>query len=205
MYTGRSLVVAVTIGLIAFVLLGKLFLIQVTDDSYLRKAERNAIQRVVDHPYRGLVYDRNNSLLVFNDPVFDLMVIPREFHLQDTARFCELFGIEKQALVANFTAAKNYSWVKPSPLIKQISNEEFARIQDFLIDYKGLFVMTRSVRAYPQSAASSALGYVGEINAPQLARDSSGYYSQGDYVGLSGVESYYEPELRGKKAPSTSW
>ena len=79
MYTGRSLVVAITIGVIALILLGKLFLIQVTDDSYLRKAERNAIQRVVDHPYRGLVYDRNNSLMVFNDPVFDLMVIPKDF------------------------------------------------------------------------------------------------------------------------------
>ncbi|SEJ20292.1 penicillin-binding protein 2 [Cyclobacterium xiamenense] len=199
MYTGRSLVVAVSIGLIAFVLLGKLFLIQVTDDSYLRKAEKNAIQRVVDHPYRGLVYDRNNSLLVFNDPVFDLMVIPREFNLEDTARFCELFGVEKELLVTNFNAAKKYSWVKPSPLIKQISKEEFAGIQDFLIDYKGLFVMTRSVRSYPQSAASSALGYIGEINASQLNRDNSQYYSQGDYVGLSGIESYYEPDLRGKK------
>ncbi|SHM54278.1 penicillin-binding protein 2 [Cyclobacterium lianum] len=199
MYTGRSMVVAVSIGLIAFVLLGKLFLIQVTDDSYLRKAERNAIQRVVDHPYRGLVYDRNNSLMVFNDPVFDLMVIPREFSLEDTSRFCDLFDIEKEKLIEAFNAAKNYSWVKPSPLIKQISKEEFGRVQDFLIDYRGLFVMTRSVRAYPRSAASSTLGYIGEINASQLNRDSSQYYVQGDYVGLSGIEDYYEPELRGRK------
>jgi len=199
MYTGRSLVVAVSIALIAFVLLGKLFLIQVTDDSYLRKAERNAIQRVIDHPYRGLVYDRNNSLMVFNDPVFDLMVIPKEFTLADTSRFCDLFGIEKETLIESFNAAKNYSWVKPSPLIKQISKEEFGRVQDFLIDYRGLFVMTRSVRAYPKSVASNALGYIGEINSSQLSRDSTRYYVQGDYVGLSGIEAYYEPELRGRK------
>jgi penicillin-binding protein 2 len=199
MYTGRSLVVAITIGVIAMVLLGKLFLIQVADDSYLRKAERNAIQRVVDHPYRGLVYDRNNALMVFNDPVFDLMVIPKDFSLKDTSRFCDLFGIEKTYLIENFNAAKEYSWVKPSPLIKQISKEDFAKVQDFLIDYKGLFVMTRSVRSYPQSAAANALGYIGEISSPQLSQDSSGYYVQGDYVGQSGLESYYEPELRGKK------
>jgi penicillin-binding protein 2 len=199
MYTGRSLVVAVSIGVIAMVLLGKLFLIQVADDSYLRKAERNAIQRVVDHPYRGLVYDRNNALMVFNDPVFDLMVVPKNFSLKDTSRFCNLFGIEKDYLIENFNAAKEYSWVKPSPLIKQISKEDFAKVQDFLIDYKGLFVMTRSVRSYPESAAANALGYIGEISGPQLSRDSSGYYVQGDYVGQSGLEAYYEPELRGKK------
>ncbi|MEX0882037.1 MAG: peptidoglycan glycosyltransferase, partial [Cyclobacteriaceae bacterium] len=105
MYTGRSLVIAISISLVAFVLVGKLFLIQVTDDSYLRKAERNAIQRIVDHPYRGLIYDRNNSLMVFNDPVFDLMVIPREFSLEDTSKFCDLFNIEKDILIENFEAA----------------------------------------------------------------------------------------------------
>ncbi|MEX2569285.1 MAG: penicillin-binding transpeptidase domain-containing protein [Cyclobacteriaceae bacterium] len=199
MYTGRSLVIAISISLVAFVLVGKLFLIQVTDDSYLRKAERNAIQRIVDHPYRGLIYDRNNSLMVFNDPVFDLMVIPREFSLEDTSKFCDLFNIEKDILIENFEAALNYSWVKPSPLIKQISKEEFAGMQDYLIDYRGLFVMTRSVRSYPMSAASNTLGYIGEISGNQLSRDSSNYYSQGDYIGLSGLEQYYEPDLRGEK------
>lgn len=199
MHTNRSLVIGIVIVLIGVVLVGKLFLIQVTDDSYLRKAERNAIQRIVDHPYRGLIYDRNNELMVFNNPVFDLMVIPREFSIKDTTRFCEIFRIKKESLIENFNLAKKYSWVKPSPLIKQISNEEFARVQDFLIDYPGLFVMTRSVRSYPQPVAAGALGYIGEINRNQLKHDSTSYYRQGDYVGLSGLEAYYEPELRGKK------
>lgn len=199
MESNRPLIITFVIILLGVVLLLKLFLIQVTDDSYLRKAERNAIQRIVDHPYRGLVYDRNGKLLVYNNPVFDIMVIPREFTVKDTASFCEFFNIKKEALIENFNAAKNYSWVKPSPLIKQISNEEFARIQDYLIDYRGIFVMTRSVRSYPQPSAANALGYIGEISANQLGRDESSYYRQGDYVGLSGVEAYYEQDLRGRK------
>ena len=195
----RPVILIMFIVLIGLVLLIKLFMIQVADDSFLRRAERNAIQRIVDHPYRGLIYDRNNSLLVFNNPVFDLMVIPQEFSVKDTAQFCELFGIEKELLIENYNAAKNYSWVKPSSLIKQISNKEFARMQDFLIDYPGLFVTTRSVRAYPQSSAANALGYIGEISANQLERDTLQYYLQGDYIGLSGLESFYEPELRGRK------
>jgi penicillin-binding protein 2 len=195
----RPFVIGGVIFLVGIVLLTKLFLIQVTDDSYIRKAERNAIQRIVDHPYRGLVYDRNNRLLVYNNPIFDLMVIPKEFSVKDTLQFCTFFNISKEVLVENLQAAKSYSWVKPSPLIRQISIEDFARIQDYLIDYRGVFVMSRSVRSYPQPSAANALGYIGEISAGQLERDASKYYRQGDYVGLSGLEAYYEPELRGRK------
>ncbi|EMS34676.1 Penicillin-binding protein 2 (PBP-2) [Mariniradius saccharolyticus AK6] len=195
----RPLVIIIVIAIVGLVLLTKLFLIQVADDSFLKKAESNAIQRVVDHPYRGLVYDRNGKILVYNYPIFDLMVIPREFQVKDTTRFCEIFKISKEYLKETYTAARKYSPVKPSPLIKQISTTDFARIQDYLIDYPGLFVMTRSVRSYPQASAANALGYIGEISGPQLEKDTTKYYRQGDYVGLSGIEGYYENELRGVK------
>ena len=195
----RPAVILFVIFLVSGILLVKLFAIQVLDDSFLKRAESNAIQRIVDHPYRGLVYDRSGKLLVFNNPIFDLMVVPREFHLRDTAKFCELFRISKEQLIEGYNLAKSYSKVKPSPLIKQLSNTDFARIQDFLVDYPGLFILTRSVRSYPSPTAAHALGYIGEISAGQLGRDTLSYYSQGDYVGLSGLEKYYENELRGKK------
>ena len=195
----RPAVILLVIFLLSVILLVKLFAIQVLDDSFLKRAESNAIQRIVDHPYRGLVYDRSGKLMVFNNPIFDLMVVPREFHLKDTAKFCELFRISKEQLIEGYNSAKSYSKVKPSPLIKQLSNTDFARIQDFLVDYPGLFILTRSVRSYPSPTAAHALGYIGEISAGQLGRDTLSYYSQGDYVGLSGLEKYYEKELRGNK------
>ncbi|SMD41818.1 penicillin-binding protein 2 [Aquiflexum balticum DSM 16537] len=195
----RQITIIITVILVGIVLLTKLFLIQVADDSFLKRAESNAIQRLVDHPYRGLVYDRTGKIMVYNNPIFDLMIIPKEFQVDDTTRFCEIFNIDKEYLKEAYTAARKYSPVKPSPLIKQISTTDFARVQDFLIDYPGLFVMTRSVRSYPQSSAANALGYIGEISAIQLERDSSNYYTQGDYVGLSGIEGFYENELRGVK------
>jgi penicillin-binding protein 2 len=195
----RPVAILIFIFLIGLVLLTKLFMIQVMDDSFMKKAERNAIQRVVDHPYRGLVYDRNGKLLVYNNPIFDLMLVPKEFEVGDTTRFLELFRITKEELIDSYNAARKYSWVKPSPLKKQISTTDFARIQDYLIDYPGLFIMTRSVRSYPLPIAAHALGYIGEINARQLENDSSNYYKQGDYVGLSGMERFYEDDLRGRK------
>ena len=41
------------------------------------------------------------------------------------------------------------------------------------------------------------LGFVGEVNAAMLKRHPE--YRAGDYVGMSGVESAYEEELRGTK------
>lgn len=195
----RPAVILLVIFLLSGILLVKLFAIQVLDDSFLKRAESNAIQRIVDHPYRGLVYDRSDKLMVFNNPIFDLMVVPREFHLKDTTKFCALFRISKEQLIEGYNSAKSYSKVKPSPLIKQLSNTDFARIQDFLVDYPGLFILTRSVRSYPSPTAAHALGYIGEISASQLKRDTLSYYSQGDYIGLSGLEKYYENELRGNK------
>lgn len=195
----RPVVIIVFTLIVGVVLLTKLFIIQVIDDSFIKKAERNAIQRIVDHPYRGLVYDRNGELLVYNNPIFELMIVPKEFQVQDTTRFLKLFGITKEHLIESYQAARKYSWVKPSTFIKQISTTDFAKIQDYLIDYPGLFIMTRSVRSYPNPIASHALGYIGEISGRQLERDTTGYYVQGDYVGLSGMERYYEHELRGKK------
>ncbi|SFU02684.1 penicillin-binding protein 2 [Algoriphagus locisalis] len=195
----RPVVIIIFVFIVGAVLLTKLFMIQVMDDSFMKRAERNAIQRIVDHPYRGLVYDRNGKLLVYNNPIFDLMIVPKEFEVGDTTRFLELFKISKEQLIESYQAARNYSPVKPSTFIKQISTNDFARIQDFLIDYPGLFIMTRSVRSYPNPIASHALGYIGEISGRQLERDSSGYYVQGDYVGLSGMERFYEDQLRGQK------
>ncbi|MFD2034892.1 penicillin-binding protein 2 [Belliella marina] len=195
----RPITIIVVIVLIGIVLLTKLFMIQVADDSFLKRAEKNAVQRLVDHPYRGLVYDRTGKIMVYNNPIFDLMVIPKEFDVKDTTRFCEIFNIAKEDLIEKYTAARKYSSVKPSILIPQVSTTEFAKIQDYLIDYPGLFVTTRSVRSYPQASAANALGYIGEIIPRQLERDTVRYYRQGDFVGHSGLEGFYEKELRGVK------
>lgn len=195
----RPLVIIIFIFLIGLILLTKLFLIQVIDDSFSKRADNNAIQRVVDNPYRGLMYDRNGKLLVYNNPIFDLMLVPKEFQVGDTTRFLEIFGITKKQLIDAYTTARKYSYVKPSPLIRQISTTNFARIQDYLIDYPGVFIMTRAVRSYPLPIASHAMGYIGEINPAQLGRDTLEYYVQGDYIGLSGMERFYENQLRGKK------
>ncbi len=189
---------------IAFIVIGllfliKLFSIQVLDSNYQIAAENNVVEKVVQYPFRGLIYDRNGKLLVYNEPVYDLEVIPKEVAIKDTAAFCGVFNITEQEFVEKLQKAKKYSSVKPSVFLKQISNKNFAFVQEFLVDYPGFRIQAKSDRGYSRKVMANALGYIGEINKSQLNRDSMRmYYRQGDNIGITGIESKYEPLLRGK-------
>ncbi|MGK7392164.1 MAG: penicillin-binding transpeptidase domain-containing protein [Candidatus Cyclobacteriaceae bacterium M2_1C_046] len=195
----RRYIIQAAIILIAVVYLIKLFTIQVVDPQYAKAAESNIIQRIIEYPYRGLIFDRNNNLLVYNKPQYDIMVTPNEVEDLDTLAFVEVFGIPKEELTEKLMAARKYSYVKPSPIMKQLSHEEFASVQDQLVFFKGFSVQARTSRAYKYPILANALGYVSEVTKGQIERDSVRYYHQGDYIGQSGIEAYYEEQLRGRR------
>ena len=188
---------------IVFVLVGliyaiKLFQIQILDSTYKLAADNNVIRRVTRYPYRGLIYDRHNRLLVHNEPAFDLMVIPREVKVIDTVRFCNLLGITHESFIARLRDARSFDTHQPSVFMKMIAPADFARFSDHLVDYPGFYIQARSLRGYDHPIFANGLGYIGEINKQQLARDTTRYYRQGDYIGVSGIESFYESELCGQ-------
>ena len=199
MNNNRKYVIRLTFVMVAAIFLMKLFAIQVLNDEYALKANNNIIERVVRYPFRGLVYDRNGKLVVYNAPVYDLEVVPKDVALRDTLAFCQLFNVTKEDFIQKMEKAKAYSYVKPSVFVKQISNMNFAEVQDYLINYPGFRVQARTNRAYTYASLANALGYIGEISRYQLERDSAYYYRQGDYIGISGIESEYESQLRGKR------
>ena len=187
--------VFILIGLIYCI---KLFQIQFLDETYGPAAEDNILRKIRDYSYRGIIYDRNGDLLVHNDPVFDLMVIPKEASVKDTAKFCTLLGIEKEDFISRMEEARDYDIFQPSVFMKMLSIKDFAVFEDFLVDYPGFYPQVRSLRGYEHNSLANALGYVGEISKSLLDRDTTGEYKQGDYIGISGVESEYENELKGK-------
>jgi len=77
-------------------LLVRLFFLQIIDDSFKLKSENNAIKIKYDYPERGYIYDRNNKLLVANQPSYDVMVVPRDVKNIDTVEFCKLLDITKE-------------------------------------------------------------------------------------------------------------
>lgn len=188
--------------LIGVVFLVKLFALQVTDSSYKFKAERNTRTRVVEYPFRGLIKDRNEKLLVYNEPIYDLMMVPRDVYIADTTEFCNLLNITRETFTQNMKLPPRHSSARPIAFLKKISHEEYARIQDQLFNYGGFYINPRTVRKYSSSMLANEVGYIGEISQNQLDRDSTGYYRAGDHIGLTGLEQYYEKELRGERGVS---
>lgn len=202
MNEGRKEIFQIVFVLTGIIFLVKLFSIQILDDRYAQLAASNSIMKEVEYPFRGLIYDRNGKLLVYNSPEYDLLIVTKEVKHLDSARFCEVFDISQRQLrtfSAELTARKEYSPYKPTVFIKQLSNYDFAKIQENLDEFTGFYVQPRTSRAYATNTLANALGYVSEITKAQLERDTTGIYRQGDYVGQSGLEGYYENILRGKR------
>jgi penicillin-binding protein 2 len=198
----RKEILQVAIVLVGVIFLIKLFSIQVFNKRYAEMAEGNVILRQVEYPFRGLIYDRNHKLIVYNTPEYDIEVVNKEIKNFDSLRFCQVFDMSIQQLRQKFKemrARKEYSPFKPTLFIDQLSNEDFARVQDFMDEFPGFYIQARTTRAYISSTMANALGYVSEINKDQLDKDKSEFYRQGDYIGQSGIESFYEQQLRGKR------
>lgn len=196
-YSHRRFVIGSIFILVAIVLLIKLFIIQIVDDSYKQSSDNNTLRYITQYPSRGKIYDRNGKLLVYNDAVYDLMIIPSQAKNIDTASFCKLLNINNEVYNNYLKKAKKYSNITPSIFISQITKEEYGRIAEVLYHYPGFYFQTRSIRQYPQPIAAHTLGSIGEVTKPEMERES--YYKLGDYIGKSGIEKYYEKELRGKK------
>ncbi len=202
MNEGRREVLQILIVLVAIVFVAKLFFIQVIDKKYAELANSNSILRQTEYPFRGLIYDRNNKLIVYNTPEFDLEVILKEVKKFDSAKFCSIFGITQQDLREKFVELKHkneFSPFKPTIFIDQLSTNDFARIQDNLDEFTGFYIQARTSRAYSTESLANALGYVSEISKENLKRDKSKIYHQGDYIGQSGIEAFYEEQLRGRR------
>ena len=125
------------------------------------------------------------------------MIIPSQVKDIDTASLCKLLNINNSIYINNLNKAKKYSMITPSIFISQITKEEYGRIAEMLYHYPGFYFQTRSIRQYPRPIAAHTLGSIGEVTKPEMDRDP--YYKLGDYIGKSGIEKYYEKQLRGTK------
>jgi penicillin-binding protein 2 len=197
LYKSRCLVIQIILAVVLAIFLTRLFYLQIIDKTYAELASQNAVRRVPNYPNRGLMLDRNGELVVFNDAVYDLYVIPAQVKEMDTLKFCELLKIDTTFFKEQLIKARKHSKYRPSPFVKQISAKDFALFQEYLFQFPGFYEELRTIRRYPFKSAAHTLGYIGEVSTAQIEKNP--YYQQGDYVGINGVEATYEEFLRGKR------
>lgn len=199
LFSDRKYVISSIFIALIIIYIVRLFYIQVIDKTFKLAADDNALRHKIEYPERGIIYDRAGKILVYNEPAYDLMVIPKKVKDIDTADLCQMLEITREEFILKMNKLKKqkFSSFKPEIFISDIALETSLPLQEKLIKYPGFFLQSRTLRKYPLKIASHALGYVGEVDDKLIAENP--YYRSGDNMGLSGLEKSYEIPLRGQR------
>ena len=202
-YKRQYVISGLAITVVAIYIL-RLFVLQIIDQSTKAQADSNALVKQTIYPARGLIYDRNGVLLVFNQPIYEIRLIPYEMGADfDTLTFCHALNMEREMFAERMALMKDrkrnpgYSLYSPQSFLSNLNKEEVAVLQQSLYRFPGVYLTKRTLRDYTYPVASHVLGSVGEVNQKDI--DNDPYYSVGDYSGRDGLEKTYEKQLRGEK------
>lgn len=196
----RKYVIGGFIVVIALIYIVRLYGLQIADSRYKSYADNNAFLHKTIYPSRGLIYDRNGKLIVFNQPAYDVMMIPRDVQNFDTLDFCNTINITPEQLqkrIAEMKKSAGYSSYTPQRLITHLSAQDYGRLQEKLYRFPGLYIQKRILRQYERPVAANVLGTIREVSMKDIERDP--YYQRGDYCGDLGIEKSYDRHLRGVK------
>lgn len=198
----RSNFIRIFFVALPLLLIIRLFFLQVIGSGgYKDAAVGQAVYIKKTPPPRGIIYDRNNKVLMNNSIVYDLVVEPKKFQEDfDTSFLCKMIHVEisdfeKQL---NKQILKHGAWAKTFTIYKNLSSTTVARLQENINDFVGVELVEHSERNFTEHIGGSFVGYINEISPDQLEQEEFATYQKGDYIGITGLERSYEDLLKGQ-------
>jgi penicillin-binding protein 2 len=210
-YAGRVLLFRLIVLALFVALSGRLYWLQMIEgDQYRIRADDNRARQFPIFAPRGVIYDRNSILLVSNEPVYSITVVPADLPSnprQTLQRLAKLLGmtveeIEKMLQPAPRGGERITDDFHPVIIKKNVPKTLGDQIEERSADLPGVHLQVQSRREYRDGPLTShLLGYVGPVNKEQLEKLQSVYpdsrYRQTDDVGQSGLELTQEKWMRG--------
>ncbi len=196
---GASLCVLMVFALL---FLRLVYLQLIKGEEYRRLSETNCVRLKSIKSFRGLIYDRNNKLLVDNRPAFDLNIVLEDAHpvKETVARLASLIDVPHEDLMESIAKAGKAAFYKPLTLKRDISRDQLAIVEAHKFDLPGVHIEIEPTRHYIyQKTAAHLLGYLGQINRKELESGRYAGVRTGDSIGRYGVEKSFEPFLQGKR------
>ena len=193
----RDKLLQVLIIVISSILTIQLFNLQVLNKKNSDVSSKASVQKIYNFPERGYLYDRNNKLIVSNQPYYDLLIVPNDVNINDSIKIANDLGISVKDFNTKYNKARKFSPLKASIFISSLTKEEYAKIQEKMWKLSGFFVQKNSKRKYNYSTAANLFGYISEVNDYEIKNNS--YYKSGEMIGRQGLEKTYESILRGEK------
>lgn len=190
------------VAMVFFILLIRLFYLQVIQGQELRRlSDNNCIRLQSTDPPRGMIFDRNGVLLVDNRPAFDVSIILKDAGpvRKTIEKLSKYIHVPVPELMSKIEHNKTNSPYKPIPLKKDIGRDALAVVEVHNFDLPGIVVNVKPRRHYiERQCAAHLIGYLGEINTDELSCGKYPGCRVGDFIGKFGVEKIFEPFLRGK-------
>lgn len=198
---GRGKALIIGLFVVAAIILGKLFYIQIIDDEYKINSNNNSMVYDIIYPTRGIIYDRNGKIIVSNKVTYDILVTPREVKQFDTLMLADALNVTPEFIrdkMNEYARNRRRIGYQSVVMLKQIKPETYMQFAEIQYKFQGFRGQARSIRDYPVNAGGNLLGYVSEVDANYIERHP-GEYRPGDYAGKTGIEAAREKELRGEK------
>jgi penicillin-binding protein 2 len=204
-YKQRLIRVMLCVSGAFFILLIRLFYLQVIQGQELRRlSENNCIRLQSIDAYRGMIFDRNGILLVDNRPAFDLSIILKDAKPVDCTieKLAKLIEVPVSELMKKIGHGHNKGILSYKPiLLKQdIGRDALAAVEVRKFDLPGIVVNVKPRRHYiKRQSAAHLIGYLSEINSDELKSGKHPECKGGDFIGKFGVEKVFERFLKGKR------
>jgi len=168
---------------------------------YMEISERNYTRTTALKSPRGIIYDKNQKQIVFNVPVFDLVIIPYDFFKErdrineKIASLSEIAGTSKDDFNEK-TREVDPLLYQPFLILENINKEDALIIEEKIKNIDGVELEKSSIRNYIDSNYfSNIIGYNGKISKSELKKYPD--YLLNDTIGKNGLELTYEKRLRG--------
>ncbi|MCK5360178.1 MAG: penicillin-binding protein 2, partial [Gammaproteobacteria bacterium] len=200
-FTSRSIVIGILMMVLIAILLTRLFYLQVVEyDRYSTLSKKNRISVVPRAPVRGLIFDRNGVPLARNIPSYTLEVVPDQVKDMDDLldELGKLVQLSEYHLKLFRREVKRHARFDTITLRSRLTDQEAARFAVNRYRFDGVELRARLERNYPKNeSAAHVVGYVGRISSRDLEKIDKSLYRGIDFLGKTGIESYYEDILRG--------
>lgn len=180
------------------ILIGRIFHLQILDhETYEPLSMQNHLRMEVVNPARGLIYDRNGTIIVENQPIYSITITPSRFNEENIPTLARILGIDEEILIERISQAQDYSWHRTSRLFTEVPFDVFSAVQENTWQLPGIGHQVESKRYYPTDVkAPHIIGYLREASREEYL--ASERVQLGDKVGKSGLENVYEDFLRGE-------
>lgn len=208
--TFRRLAAMATVSSIVFLGLASqaLYLQTIKDNTYRALAEGNRLRIIPLPPSRGPISDRTGRILVDNEPVATLTIVPAELGAMPAEResrlskLVEIIG-EMPADIRAYIATVRGADAAIAHIIKSgLTQEEIILLKTAVKPVPGIALRVDSRRIIAPIAHSPSfghlLGYVGRISEEEYARTRGAGYLRTDTIGKTGIEASRESRLRGR-------